>query len=57
MIKGLGDTKFKIGQGNNPECHKFDMEREIMLTEFSSLGIVPNIIKNLNPPKSNKEMV
>ena len=59
VVRGLGDTKFKSKQGKSPdskvchakdtvrhfllECHKFDNERGIMLTELGSLGLNLNI--------------
>ena len=73
MVRGLGDTKFKCKQGTSAdcqvchpkdtvrhfllECHKFDNERGIMLTELGSLGLNLNINNILNPPKDSVEMV
>ena len=73
MVRGLEDTKFKCKQGKRPdcqvchakdtvrpfllECHKFDNERGIMLTELGSVGLNLNITNSLNPSKGSVEMV
>ena len=72
-VRGLGDTEFKCKQEKSPdcqvchakdtvrhfllECHNFDNEKGIMLTEFGSLGLNLKITNSLNPPKDSVEMV
>ena len=73
VIRGLGDTKFKIKQIGSPDCQichtkdtvrhfllecvKYNKERGILLAEFGSLGIKPIINNILNPPNDIREVV
>ena len=73
LVRGLGDTKFKIKQIGSPDCQichtkdtvrhfllecvKYNKERGFLLAEFGSLGIKPIINNILNPPNDIREVV